>query len=112
MIKKKLIVIVSFLILIYLIISSVKSILEFQKSGLTVTEYARELKEIEKKNQEFKLRLEEVKKPEFIEKEAREKLGMGKSGESIVIMPKITIMPKKVKEGKLANWEKWWQLFF
>lgn len=101
-----------FILLIYLIISSFKSILELNKAGKTVVEYEKELQEVTNRNKELKERLKEVQKPEFIEREAREKLGLGKPGESIVIIPKITLVPEKKKEKPLANWEKWWKLFF
>jgi len=110
--KNRLIVSVIFILLVYLIISSVRSILELKKAGETVVDYEKELVSEEKKNQELKERLKEVQKPEFIEREAREKLGLGKPGESIVIIPKITVMPPKKEEKNLANWERWWKLFF
>lgn len=98
---------------VYLIFSLTKSILEFKKSDQTVVDYEKELEIEVKKNQELKKRLADVKKPEFIEREAREKLGMGRPGESILIMPPITITPVKKQEAReLENWEKWWRLFF
>jgi len=112
MFKNRFFVVITIIILVYLIISSIKSVLELRKTGQMVGEYEQELEAVKKQNQELKERLNEVKKPEFIEREAREKLGLGKPGESIVIMPKITIMPEKKKEKPLANWEKWWRLFF
>lgn len=112
MFKNRLLTLIVFAVLIYLIIFSIRSVFELRKAGNIVLEYEKELEVEDKRNKEFKKRLEKVKKPEFIEREAREKLGMGKPGESIVIMPKITIIPKKAEERKLANWEKWWKLFF
>ena len=48
----------------------------------------------------------------FIEKEAREKLGLGKPGEVVVILPKVEQRPSNAPatEGK-ANWRKWWELY-
>lgn len=112
MFRNRVFIFIIVLLLIYLIISSIRSILELQKAGQTVLEYEKEYQEAKKKNEELKERLREVQRPEFIEREAREKLGMGKPGELIIIIPEITLAPERKKERNLANWEKWWKLFF
>jgi cell division protein FtsB len=67
-------------------------------------------------NDRLKKLVEEAQKPEFIEKEAREKLGMTREGEAIVILPKSQISNPndqvKQKEENISNWKKWWRLFF
>lgn len=68
-------------------------------------------------NDRLKKQVEEAKKSEFIEKEAREKLGMTREGESIVIMPQITQSDQSdqlnmTQEKDESNWRKWWRLFF
>ncbi len=110
--KNKLIIL-AIILSVYLIFSLSKSILELNQSGQTIVDYEKELEIEVKKNQELKKRLADLKKPEFIEREAREKLGMGRLGESIIIMPPITISPVKKQEAReLENWEKWWKLLF
>lgn len=68
----------------------------------------------EKQQQQFlKERLYYVKTNEFVENEAREKLGMVKEGELIVLAPPTE--NKKIivdTENKNPNWQKWWNLFF
>lgn len=60
--------------------------------------------------------LDEAKTPQFVEREAREKLGMVKEGETVVIMPNdqypISNIQIKSEEDTLPNWKKWWRLFF
>lgn len=67
-------------------------------------------------NDRLKKQIEESQKPEFVEKEAREKLGMTREGEAIVIMPKPQIPNPNdqtmQKEENISNWKKWWRLFF
>ncbi|MEK7617083.1 MAG: septum formation initiator family protein [Patescibacteria group bacterium] len=69
----------------------------------------------EVKNKELKKRLSEIKSPEFVEEIARNKLGLGKEGETLVIIP-----DKKIKEilgvtsssePRLPNWLGWLRVF-
>lgn len=48
----------------------------------------------------------------FVEEEARQKLGLVRPGEQIVVDQKIG--PKQPKSEPIArpNWQKWWNLFF
>ncbi len=58
--------------------------------------------------------LDEAKTPEFVEREARDKLGMVKEGETIVIMPNIQYPISNIQNNsqdeKMPNWKKWWRL--
>jgi cell division protein FtsB len=70
------------------------------------------LENLKRENQELKEKLEFVQTPEFMEKEARDRLGLVQEGEAVVIMPeKITDVQANNQE-ELPNWKKWWQLFF
>lgn len=66
----------------------------------------------EKENLQNKLQLAQT--PEFVEKEAREKLNLGKVGETIVLLeegePQALNHPNETT--RLPNWKKWWHLFF
>jgi cell division protein FtsB len=72
---------------------------------------------LELKNKELKDKLSEVKSPEFVEKEARDKLGLAREGETVIIIPddklkQVLGSTQKNVEAKLPNWLGWWQLFF
>jgi cell division protein FtsB len=72
---------------------------------------------LELKNKELKDKLSEVKSPEFVEKEARDKLGLARDGETVIIIPEDKLKQvlgstQKNIEAKLPNWLGWWQLFF
>ena len=82
------------------------------KSGEMVKQAERELAEAKKQNEKLGNRWEEVQSEGFIEKEAREKLGLGKPGEVVVILP----TPEKVQGSMFnvqeeSNWRKWWELY-
>ncbi len=87
----------------------------WQKRGL-VENTREQISEEKKQNEELKEKIEEVKKPEFVEEEARNKLFMAKPGEGIVVLPSTALRAsdsaEKEPEDKRQNWEKWWELFF
>ncbi len=75
------------------------------------------LSKLQIKNQELKKTLAQAKSPEFIEAQARDKLGLAKDGETIFIVPKEKIeqilgLSKKVEEIKLPNWQGWLRVFW
>lgn len=67
-------------------------------------------------NMKLKSQLEEVKKPEFVEEEARNKLFLAKPGEQVVLIPDdvlaASVEGKKKEVDTRQNWQKWWELFF
>jgi len=68
---------------------------------------------LKKENMELKKELEEVKTERYVEEVARDKLGMGRKGETIVVLPEIEYEEVERKRGrKLENWEKWYRVFF
>lgn len=54
-----------------------------------------------------------VESNEFVEEEARNRLGMARPGERVIILPEDfqTPMPESPKDTT-PNWVKWWRLFF
>lgn len=85
-------------------------------------EIASEKKKVEKM-EEFNTNLErqiaEAQSASFIEKQVRDKLGLAKAGESIVILPDNDTLRKLApqigsEENTLPdpNWKKWMKLFF
>ncbi len=80
------------------------------RTGDRITQAQVELDKTKKEQAELKQRLAEVQTPEFVEKEAREKLGYGKDGEIIVIVPQIEPENREVEEQQ-ENWQKWWNLY-
>ncbi len=76
------------------------------------------LRNLELKNESLKKKLTEVKSPAFIEQQARDKLGLAKPGETvIVITPEQlgTVLSAKQEEQqlkKLPNPQGWLHLFW
>ncbi len=64
-------------------------------------------------NKKLTERLSEVQSDEFVEREARDKLGYGKPGETILILPNqnsAQYTEKGTQENK-SNWRRWCDLY-
>lgn len=105
-----------FLIIILLLIiirNSVISLSDSLKNENTKEKLEQKLANEEKKNKFLKERLFYVKTDQFVEEQAKEKLGMLRSGEFFVIAPTSTPMGReKIVIDDKPNWKKWWELFF
>lgn len=107
------ITVVSFL----LVVSLSRSIMSLWGKYDIVRERQQELDREKDRNAKLKAEFREVQRLEFIEREAREKLGMVKEGEAIVLMPNDKLqMTNGEKEEKvqevIPKWKQWWKLFF
>ena len=82
------------------------------KSGDRVGQAERELAQAEEENKKLTERLEYVKSEEFVEREARERLGLGKPGEVVVVLQEqnTSLKPQASNPNK-PNWRKWWELY-
>lgn len=104
---------------LYLIVSLTRNIFSLVKKGEEIKEQNLKLEKLRQKNLELKAELEYVKSSEFVERQARDKLGMAKEGEQVVVLPKnveeIVLDKEKDKdkgEEELPNWKRWYRLFF
>lgn len=75
------------------------------------------LEVLKNRHAELKLQLKYVKSEEFLEKEARDKLGLGKPGEEVWVLPEVIGGVKNsediedVKGNEGVIWRKWLELF-
>jgi cell division protein FtsB len=83
--------------------------------GGRVTQEEKKLADAQLLNKQLKESLLEVQTPQFMEREAREKLGYGKPGEVVLVIPD-NLNPKSVNQGSKSdeepNWVKWRKLYF
>jgi len=72
----------------------------------------KEIKNVENKNQELKAGISESQTQDYLEKEARERLGLKKPGEEVVAIKKIQSeeQQKEVEEEK-SLWQKFLEFF-
>lgn len=115
--QKKLIYLILAVITIVITYSLIRQITSALKSGENLQQVVDDLHKMEIQNQELKKRLSQIELPEFIEKEARNKLGLVKMGETLVIIPQEKIdailgKDKKQEEIKFPNPLGWLKVFF
>ncbi|MBI4066432.1 septum formation initiator family protein [Candidatus Gottesmanbacteria bacterium] len=75
------------------------------------------LRRLEAENKHLQSELEYTQSPEFIEQEARNRLGLGREGEAVVLMPNDQFpmtngKTEEKQEETLPSRKKWWRLFF
>ena len=105
------------LLLIILIIFALRSgfgIWKLWRTRSLVQDAQVRLEKARLENQRLTQKLAEIQSEEFVEREAREKLGLGKEGEVVLILPDQNtksdsdILNLKLK---IKNWRLWWDLY-
>ena len=112
---KKIFFITTVIIFLIIVNNLVRSIYDIWNKKDFVAKAEKELSFQKEQNDRLKSQLSFVQTPEFIEKEARDKLFMVKKGEQRVLVPKdgnSIQNPSKDGNENLPNWKKWWELFF
>lgn len=109
---KKLAVIIVIIFLLILIKNLAFSLIESLQSGSTTQKLTKELTSEQKKNTFLKEQLNLVRTKEFVEQEAREKLGLVRPNEKLVVLRKQKERQDAQSLDDKQNWQKWWNLFF
>lgn len=114
---KRIGLILAVIIAVFIVYNLLSQILDALKSSERLSTEADSLFKLEAKNKELKLKLSQIKSPEFIEKEARNKLGLAKPGETVIIIPdekikEILQASGSAKQARLFNPLGWWRVFF
>lgn len=102
-------------ILCFIINNLLQSIYATWQKKELVTKTKVELVKEKKEGDELRRKMVFVKRPEFTEEQARNKLFLVKPGEEIVVISKGTlhnVSPQSVLKDTRPNWRKWWDLFF
>jgi cell division protein FtsB len=101
------------IICLVLFVGLIRSIVGHINRNDVVQERREALLREEKRNQELKERLKEATSAAFIEKQAREKLGLARVGDTIILMEGSREAKGSAAEGAhSSNWKRWWRLFF
>lgn len=98
--------------------SSLKSLKRIKEGDLLIEKTRVRLEKINQENQKLTEQLQISQSEEFVEKQMRNKLGLAKEGEIIIVLPEPEIVRKLAptlpqdEEVKLKpNWQKWLDLF-
>ncbi len=103
---------------ILLIVSLVRNIRKTLEAEDRIGRKEVRVAELEKENQELQERLENITGEEFAERQLREKLGLAKEGETIVVLPDEEVLRALAPERRepevtlpKPNWKEWANLF-
>jgi len=104
--------------IVILTVGLFKNISRMHKVGQDIDAEKDKIGKIQKDNNELQAQVIESQNPEFIEKEIRNKLGLVKTGETVVILPdedtlkKLAPQPQNDEETLPdPNWKRWLNLF-
>jgi len=107
------------ILFLFLVISFIRGISSLASARKQINEAKKRVEEAQRKNDELITKAQEVTSEAFTEQVARNKLGLAKPGETIIILPDPEIVKKF--SGRVANeeqdslpdpnWRKWLKLF-
>jgi len=110
---KKIIFIIIVILLLFMINDLVRSMWDIWQKKDVVSEAQSQLDFQKQENQRLKSALAYSKTPEFIEKQARNKLFMTKQGEQKILISQESQNSQNLQnQENVPNWKKWWNLFF
>ncbi len=109
---KKITFIIIVVILLLIINDLVRSMYDIWQKKDFITQAQKELNFQKQENQRLKSSLSYSQTPEFIEKEARDKLFMVKKGEQKILIPQEPENSSATQKNNDPNWKQWWNLFF
>lgn len=108
--RRNLLLILAIIVSVILVVNGTKRIMTFRSNSQKVEEAATKLERLRSENEALKKELDYKKSQEFAESEIRNKLGLAKEGETVVIVPKDDRDKQQVisnKKDEKANWQKW-----
>lgn len=107
-----------FLIVISLIVSLSRSIIKLTKAEDKIQDVKNKIISLKKDNQNLQNDISQMQSDFFIEKQARDKLGLAKKGEIVLVLPpneNYDALINQNNEAKptlpLPNWKKWLKVF-
>jgi len=102
-----------------MLISLSRNIVKAREAKERLKEKEGYIEKIRKENEDLDQRVTTFKSEEFIEKQLRDKLGLAKEGETIIVLPDEETIKKFAfndeKEEEILpdpNWKKWFKLFY
>ena len=105
-------------LMLVFILSLLRSFRKVKKANQRILQEAEKVENLKIENQKLQEKIKEVQSDEYIEREIRDKLGLAKEGEIVVVMPEDDIVrqfaPKiEFEEDSLPdpNWKAWGKLF-
>ena len=115
---KTLLGLATWVLVLLLLISTIKNIGRVRNIEGAVQREKDTVEKMKEENARLEAQIAQTQGSAFIEKQIRDKLGLAKTGEAIVVLPDAEILKKlapqtPVEENTLPdpNWKKWLKLF-
>ena len=103
---------------VILSLSLARNILRINEAKKRVAKIKEKIEKLDEENKQLEVQLKEVQKSEFVEKQLRDKLGLVKEGETVIVLPdedtlRRLIPPIQEEDDVLPDptWRKWLHLF-
>lgn len=101
------------ILVVLLAVSTVRSWFRLTQRGQIIGDLQNKLQTEKVKRDGLSRQLALVQSPEYIENEARNKLNMGREGETVLFLPPlVSPTPTMNPAEENQNWEKWVKVFF
>ena len=107
-------------IIVFLVLASsfVKSVRRIRDGDTQIKKTENRLNKIDEENKKLAEQLQITQSEEFMEKQLRDKLGLAREGEIILVLPEHEIvkklaptLPNEESVTLKPNWQKWVELF-
>ena len=115
---KKIVGVAIWALVVFLLFSAIKNINRVASIRKSVQAEELRVEKMKQDNAQLEAQVAMMQGSDFIEKEIRDKLGLAKEGESVVVLPSEDLLRKlapqmPVEEDALPdpNWKKWMKLF-
>ena len=115
---KKILGIATWFLIVFLLISTVKNLQKVAGIRSAVQAEKAKVEKMKEDNAALQAQIAQIQSPEFIEGQIRNKLGLVKPGEAIVVLPDVNILRKLAPQIPVEtdtlpdpNWKKWEKLF-
>lgn len=113
---KKVLYLLILIISLFIINNLVRSIANLWQKHDLISDAQVELQKAKNEHEKLQDQLSEVKRADFVESEARNKLFMVKPGEKVVILggggEDKSALSQSQKQVLPPLWKQWWELFF
>jgi cell division protein FtsB len=112
--RKKALRAVVVIVCLYLAVTTVQSIADLWRAGDKVTRREQELGQLLKERDDLLRQQREAQSPLFLERVARDELGMSKPGEKVVVIPQELLLSQEGQSGvvEIPIWRRWIKLLF
>ncbi len=115
---KKILIYAAWILVVILVVSTIKNVNRVIAIRNQVSQEKAKVEKMRVENKELQDQILEAQSQEFIDKQIRDRLGLIKDGETIVVLPDEEIVksmaPNMEMEEKIfldPNWKKWMKLF-